>query len=73
MQPDEAYKIMDIEKEALTKQLLEEKYKKLFEANDPSRGGSFYLQSKVFRSKEVLENELKEKEGSKNDDVTKSH
>ncbi len=35
-----------------------QKYKKLFEANDPAKGGSFYLQSKIFRSKEVLDREL---------------
>jgi hypothetical protein len=27
---------------------LEEKYTKLFEMNDKAKGGSFYLQSKVF-------------------------
>jgi import inner membrane translocase subunit TIM16 len=37
-----------------------QKYKKLFDANDPGKGGSFYLQSKVFRSKEVLLKELQE-------------
>ncbi len=37
-----------------------QRYKKLFEANDPGKGGSFYLQSKVFRSREVLMKELQE-------------
>jgi mitochondrial import inner membrane translocase subunit TIM16 len=30
----------------------------LFEVNDPNKGGSFYIQSKVFRAKEVLDFEL---------------
>ena len=38
--------------------IINQRYKRLFEANDPGKGGSFYLQSKVFRSKEVLENEI---------------
>jgi import inner membrane translocase subunit TIM16 len=37
-----------------------EKYSRLFEANDPSAGGSFYLQSKVFRAKESIDAELAE-------------
>jgi hypothetical protein len=31
----------------------------LFVANDISRGGSFYLQSKIFRSRQALEEELR--------------
>lgn len=31
------------------------KYEKLFEINDKKKGGSFYLQSKVYRAKEALE------------------
>jgi import inner membrane translocase subunit TIM16 len=39
----------------------------MFAANDPAKGGSFYLQSKIYRSKEVLDHELAElsKESSK--------
>ena len=32
----------------------------MFAANDPAKGGSFYLQSKIYRSKEVLDNEFAE-------------
>lgn len=35
-----------------------ERYKRLFDANDPQKGGSFYLQSKVVRAKERLDREL---------------
>jgi len=30
----------------------------MFGANDPSKGGSFYIQSKIYRSREVLEQEV---------------
>ena len=31
---------------------------KFFEANDPKKGGSFYLQSKIYRAKEAIEIEI---------------
>lgn len=34
-------------------------YEHLFSVNDKSKGGSFYLQSKVFRAKERIDQELK--------------
>jgi mitochondrial import inner membrane translocase subunit TIM16 len=34
-----------------------EKYNRLFKANDPEKGGSFYIQSKVYRAKEFLDSE----------------
>lgn len=36
-----------------------ERFKKLFDANDPQKGGSFYLQSKVLRARERIEAEVK--------------
>jgi len=35
-----------------------ERYKQLFDANDPAKGGSFYLQSKIVRARERLERDL---------------
>ena len=35
-----------------------ERFKRLFDVNDPEKGGSFYLQSKVLRARERLEAEL---------------
>ena len=35
-------------------------YEKYFAANDISKGGSFYLQSKVYRAKEALDLDFKE-------------
>lgn len=36
-----------------------ERFKKLFDANDPTKGGSFYLQSKVLRARERIEAEVR--------------
>ncbi|DAZ98527.1 TPA: hypothetical protein N0F65_007026 [Lagenidium giganteum] len=33
-------------------------YTRYFEVNDPAKGGSFYLQSKIFRAKEALEKDM---------------
>jgi mitochondrial import inner membrane translocase subunit TIM16 len=53
------------------KEELEEAYRKYFEANEPSKGGSYYLQSKFFRAYEHLEQERAEmeteQEGAKDD------
>lgn len=35
-------------------------YEHLFAVNEKSKGGSFYIQSKVFRAKERIDHELKE-------------
>lgn len=46
----EAMQILNIEQDQLTsKEAIEKNYKHLFEVNDKTKGGSFYLQSKVSR------------------------
>ena len=35
-----------------------QRFKAMFNVNDPGKGGSFYIQSKIYRSKEVLEQEV---------------
>jgi import inner membrane translocase subunit TIM16 len=58
---DEACKILNvspgkmgtIELESVT-----ERFKRLFDLNDPQKGGSFYLQSKILRARERIEREL---------------
>lgn len=55
---DEALKILNADKPDQTESI-ETNYKYLMEANDRAKGGSFYLQSKVFRAKERLDEELK--------------
>lgn len=42
-------------------ELIKKNYEHLFAVNDKFKGGSFYLQSKVFRAKERLDEELKHK------------
>ena len=37
-------------------------YDKYFAANDVAKGGSFYIQSKIFRAKECLDEQLKEQQ-----------
>ncbi|XP_066581263.1 mitochondrial import inner membrane translocase subunit Tim16-like [Prorops nasuta] len=55
---DEALKILNVEKPT-DKEAIEKHYKFLFEANDRTKSGSFYLQSKVVRAKERIDEELK--------------
>ena len=38
---------------------LQTSFDRLFEMNEKTKGGSFYLQSKVFRAKERIDDELK--------------
>ena len=37
-----------------------EKFKTMFDRNDPTKGGSFYLQSKILRARERIELEVRE-------------
>lgn len=55
---EEALRILNVERLNQT-ELIEQNYKYLIEANDRSKGGSFYLQSKVVRAKERIDEELK--------------
>lgn len=52
----EAQQILNISK--LEPEEIQTKYDHLFKANDKAAGGSFYLQSKVVRAKERLDQEL---------------
>ena len=42
-----------------------ERFKKLFDVNEPTKGGSFYLQSKVLRARERIESEARKAEEAK--------
>jgi mitochondrial import inner membrane translocase subunit TIM16 len=53
---EEAQQILNAEK--LDPEEIENKYNHLFMMNEKSKGGSFYLQSKIFRAKERLDQEL---------------
>ena len=39
-----------------------QQYDRYFQANAVEKGGSFYLQSKIYRAKEMLDDYIKEKE-----------
>ncbi|XP_050449644.1 mitochondrial import inner membrane translocase subunit Tim16 [Cataglyphis hispanica] len=55
---DEALRILNVERPDQT-ELIERNYKYLMEANDRTKGGSFYLQSKIVRAKERIDEELR--------------
>jgi mitochondrial import inner membrane translocase subunit TIM16 len=54
---EEAQQILNVDK--LDPEEAQKRYEHLFATNDKSKGGSFYLQSKVFRAKERIDEELK--------------
>ncbi|CAB3238492.1 unnamed protein product [Arctia plantaginis] len=55
---EEAMQILNIDK--LDPEKIKNNYEHLFAANDKSKGGSFYLQSKIVRAKERIDVEFKE-------------
>jgi len=57
MKSDEALKILNLEMPIGKKEDVDTIYIKMFELNDPKKGGSFYLQSKIFRAHECIINE----------------
>ncbi|PYH93496.1 mitochondrial import inner membrane translocase subunit tim-16 [Aspergillus ellipticus CBS 707.79] len=62
---DEACKILNVKPPAAGEANLEsvmERFKKLFDMNDPQKGGSFYLQSKILRARERIEMEVRQAE-----------
>ena len=59
---EEACKILNVKPPQGGKTDMEnvmERFKKLFDVNDPQKGGSFYLQSKILRARERIEVEVK--------------
>ncbi|KAL1311423.1 hypothetical protein AAFC00_001585 [Neodothiora populina] len=64
---DEACRILNVSPPKGGKANLDvvtERFKKLFDLNDPKKGGSFYLQSKVLRARERIELEMREAESA---------
>ncbi|KAJ6614858.1 Mitochondrial import inner membrane translocase subunit Tim16 [Pseudolycoriella hygida] len=57
---DEAQQILNLT-DLNDEEKVNKNYEHLFNVNDKSKGGSFYLQSKVFRAKERIDQELAEK------------
>ncbi|KAL2266017.1 hypothetical protein VTJ83DRAFT_5369 [Remersonia thermophila] len=59
---EEACKILNVKPPQNGKADMEEvmeRFKRLFDSNDPKKGGSFYLQSKILRARERIEAEVK--------------
>ncbi|KZC10551.1 PREDICTED: mitochondrial import inner membrane translocase subunit Tim16 [Dufourea novaeangliae] len=55
---DESLRILNVDRLDQT-EAIERNYKYLMDVNDRSRGGSFYIQSKVVRAKERIDEELR--------------
>ncbi len=60
----EAIKILDVpapakETKVQDMERVMERFQKLFESNDPKKGGSFYLQSKILRARQRIEDEVR--------------
>ncbi|KAH8367943.1 hypothetical protein KR084_004615 [Drosophila pseudotakahashii] len=53
----EAQQILNV-KDLSDHRTIDSHYRHLFQANEKSSGGTFYIQSKVFRAKERIDNEL---------------
>lgn len=54
---EEAQQILNVNK--VDPEEVQKSFDHLFAMNDKAKGGSFYLQSKVFRAKERIDEELK--------------
>lgn len=62
---DEACKILNVKPPQGGKANMDdvyERFKRLYDLNEPKRGGSFYLQSKILRARERIELEVREAE-----------
>jgi import inner membrane translocase subunit TIM16 len=54
MTKEEALKILNLKESDSTPEKILEQFEKYFESNDPMKGGSFYLQNKIYYAKEML-------------------
>jgi hypothetical protein len=51
---EEALKILNLKEPDATPEKIMEQFDRYFEANDPMKGGSFYIQNKIYYAKEML-------------------
>mmetsp|Transcript_17798 Transcript_17798/g.30246 ORF Transcript_17798/g.30246 Transcript_17798/m.30246 type:complete len:131 (-) Transcript_17798:384-776(-) len=61
MAKDEALMVLNLSEQEATAEAVQQQYEKYFAANAVENGGSFYVQSKVYRAKEMLDEYLREK------------
>ncbi|GMM30628.1 import motor complex subunit [Martiniozyma asiatica (nom. inval.)] len=64
---DESCKILDVDLSGLSLEKAQGKYDYLFDINSKDKGGSFYVQSKVFRAMERIKNEIDYLEKAQNE------
>lgn len=68
---DESSKILNIEDEKdMNINKINDRFKYLFDINDREKGGSFYLQSKIYRAAERLKWELSQKENANSQETS---
>nr|CDJ84974.1 Ribosomal RNA methyltransferase RrmJ FtsJ and Protein Transporter domain containing protein [Haemonchus contortus] len=67
---EESLQILNV-KPPIDPKEVEQKYEHLFSINDKAKGGSFYLQSKVYRAKERIDEELRRQMRGKGIDLLK--
>lgn len=65
MAKDEALMLMNLSEQEATVDAIQRQYDRYFAANSVENGGSFYVQSKVYRAKELLDDYVKEKNAEK--------
>ncbi len=58
----EAMKILNVTPGEITQEVIQKRYEYLFHINDKEKGGSFYIQSKVYRAMERIKAEIEAKE-----------
>ncbi len=73
---EEAARILGIEKDSSSKdqidfEQVQKTFERLFTVNDPKRGGSFYLQSRVWNARKKIEEELAQEGILKPEDIQK--
>lgn len=66
MSKDEALMVLNMSEKEATAEMIQKQYALYFEANKVEKGGSFYVQSKIYRAKELLDDYLKEKQRAEN-------
>lgn len=60
MSLDEALMVLNLDKSQVTADSVQKQYDKYFNSNAVEKGGSFYLQSKIYRAKEQLDEFIKD-------------
>lgn len=71
MSRDEALNVLNLSEGEATVEAVQKQYERYFEANKVEKGGSFYLQSKVYRAKELLDEYVQEKNKENQDNFRK--